>query len=64
MRLLVSTDNHNHGGDSLASRVETIADGALGRFGDRIARAEVHLSDESSAAKGAEPTSAASSKGD
>jgi ribosome-associated translation inhibitor RaiA len=52
MQVLVSTDNHITGSDSLTSRVQAIVDDTLSRFGDRITRAEVHLSDESSAAKG------------
>lgn len=54
MKILVHTDNHIAGGDSLTSEVEAIVEHALERFADRVTRVEAHLSDETSAAKGGE----------
>ena len=54
MKILVSTDNHIDGSDSLSSRIEAIVEDTLSRFADRVTRVEVHLSDETSAAKGGE----------
>jgi ribosome-associated translation inhibitor RaiA len=51
MNIQVNTDNHIQGGVELTRQVEAVVEGALGRFGDRITRVEVHLSDESSSAK-------------
>jgi ribosomal subunit interface protein len=52
MQILVHTDNHIRGGENLEKLVESAIDNTLSRFGNRITRVEVHLSDESSAAKG------------
>jgi ribosome-associated translation inhibitor RaiA len=51
MQILVNTDSHIQGGQELSSLVEATVQQALGRFGDRITRVEVHLSDENSLAK-------------
>jgi len=51
MQVQVSTDNHIEGGEELTRKVEAVVEGALGRFGDRITRVEVHLSDENSSSK-------------
>jgi len=51
MQLLVSTDNHISGRASLTRRVEAAVKTALGRFGDRITRIDVHFSDQNNAAK-------------
>lgn len=51
MKILVKTDNHIQGGAELTRLVETTVAGALHRFGDRITRVEVHLSDRNSREK-------------
>jgi ribosome-associated translation inhibitor RaiA len=51
MIIQVSTDNHIQGSAELTSQVEGVVEGALGRFGTRITRVEVHLGDESSSSK-------------
>src|SRR5688572_18361902 len=51
MQILLTTDNHITGSAQLTTFVESIVEGTLGRFGDRMTRVEVHLTDESSAAK-------------
>ena len=51
MQIQVNTDSHIAGGEALTRQVESAIGGALGRFGDRITRVEVHLIDESSSAK-------------
>jgi len=51
MQIQVNTDNNIKGSEELTRHVEAVVEGALGRFGDRITRVEVHLSDESSSAK-------------
>jgi ribosome-associated translation inhibitor RaiA len=48
MQVLVNSDNHIVGSESVVERVETIVDGALQRFEDRITRVEVHLNDVNS----------------
>jgi hypothetical protein len=53
MTIQVNTDNHIRGDADLAGRVESIVAATLGRFGDRITRVEVHLSDENSKQKDA-----------
>jgi ribosome-associated translation inhibitor RaiA len=54
MQIQVNTDNHTAGSDGLTRHVETVVDGALGRFGDRITRVEVHLTDENGSRKAGE----------
>lgn len=51
MQIQVNTDNHIAGGMELNRQVEAVVEGSLGRFGDQVTRVEVHLTDESSAAK-------------
>lgn len=51
MNIQIHTDNHVAGGEDLTSQVESVVESALGRFGERITRIEVHLSDENSAQK-------------
>lgn len=51
MQIHVNTDNHIEGGEELTRQVEAVVEGALGRFGERITRVEVHLTDESSSSK-------------
>lgn len=51
MQVQINTDNQVTGDDDLRAQGEAIIANALGRFSDRITRVEVHLSDESSAAK-------------
>jgi len=51
MQILVNTDNHINGGQNLAGLVEEVLQGTLGRFGERITRVEVHLTDENSREK-------------
>lgn len=51
MQVQVNTDNHVKGGSQLTLEVEAAVDAALGRFGDRITRVEVHLGDENSSSK-------------
>jgi ribosome-associated translation inhibitor RaiA len=45
MQILVNSDHHIHGSESLTERVESIVRDSLGRFGGRITRIEVHLND-------------------
>jgi ribosome-associated translation inhibitor RaiA len=45
VQVLVNSDNHIKGGESLTERVEAIVTDAVGRFADRITRVEVHLND-------------------
>ena len=51
MQIQVNTDSHITGSAKLTKEVEDIVHHALGRFGDRITRIEVYLSDENSAEK-------------
>jgi len=51
MHLQVSTDSNIHGSEEMTRQVEAVVEGALGRFGDRITRVEVHLTDENSSSK-------------
>jgi ribosome-associated translation inhibitor RaiA len=45
MQILVNSDNHIKGTESLTERVESIVTAAIDRFADRITRVEVHLND-------------------
>lgn len=45
MKIQVHTDNHIAGHQPLLDQVSENVEGILGRFGDRITRVEVHLSD-------------------
>src|SRR5690348_13909872 len=51
MQILVNTDNHIGGSQKLSGFVEDVLQGTLGRFGERITRVEVHLTDENSREK-------------
>lgn len=51
MQIQLSTDSNIKGDEQLTREVEAVVEGALGRFGDRITRVEVHLTDESSSSK-------------
>lgn len=51
MQIQINTDSHIHGSKEMTERVEGTIQSALGRFGERITRVEVHLSDENSSAK-------------
>ncbi|HVT26424.1 MAG TPA: HPF/RaiA family ribosome-associated protein [Lacipirellulaceae bacterium] len=51
MQILVKTDSQIEGSASLTQEVETIVQQALARYGDRITRVEVFLSDENSSRK-------------
>lgn len=53
MKIQVHTDNHIQGSAKLTRQVETEVNRVLAvRFGDRISRLEVHLSDVNSSQKG------------
>ena len=52
MQVLVYSDNHISGTESVTERVESIVHGSLDRFGGRITRVEVHLSDVNGAKPG------------
>ena len=51
MQIQVNTDNRTEGSEGLTLQVEGVVESALGRFGDRITRVEVHLSDENGSQK-------------
>lgn len=46
MQIHVNGDNQIHARERLSARVEATVGGALARFGERISRVEVHLTDE------------------
>ena len=48
MKIQVNTDSSVEGSESLAQAVEATVHAALDRYGDRLVRVEVHLSDENS----------------
>jgi ribosomal subunit interface protein len=52
MQIFVHTDNHIRNGENLKQLIESTVESMLSRFGNRITRVEVHLTDESSSAKG------------
>jgi ribosome-associated translation inhibitor RaiA len=45
MQVLLNSDHHVTGDETLTQRVESIVGDTLGRFADRITRVEVHLND-------------------
>lgn len=45
MHVQVNTDSHIVGSEGLQQQVEKVLESALGRYGDRITRVEVHLND-------------------
>ena len=49
MLVQVNTSSNTHGSQELNQRVEAIVEASLGRFGDRLTRVEVFLSDENGA---------------
>ncbi|WP_397570170.1 HPF/RaiA family ribosome-associated protein [Schlesneria sp. T3-172] len=51
MKIQVTTDNHTMKTPELKKHVEDALETALKRFGDRVTRVEVHLSDENSSVK-------------
>lgn len=51
MQIQVNTDNHIDGSADLTRQVQDVVEDTLGRFGDRITRVEVHLSDGNSSEK-------------
>jgi ribosomal subunit interface protein len=52
MQIQVNTDRHIDGTQDLKDRVRDVVARAVERFGERITRIEVHLSDENSGARG------------
>lgn len=48
MQIQINTDRTIEGREELAAHVQSVVEGALDRFSDRITRVEVHLSDENS----------------
>ena len=46
MHIQINTDSNIEGTEALAAHVKGVVESALRRFGDRITRAEVHLSDQ------------------
>ena len=45
MQIQVNTGNNITGSEALTRQVEGVVEGALGRFGGRVTRVEVHLND-------------------
>ncbi len=52
MQVLVNTDHHITGSESVTARVEGIVHDAMDRFGERVTRVEVHLNDVNGAKLG------------
>jgi hypothetical protein len=52
MQIQINTDRNVSGHQDVAERIEDLVLSAIGRFGERITRVEVHISDQNSAAKG------------
>ncbi len=52
MKIQVNTDNTIEGTDTLAETVKSTVHTALDRYGDRLSRVEVHLSDDDDATGG------------
>lgn len=46
MRIQINTDHNIEGHEALADHLRAIVETALSRFGERITRVEVHLSDQ------------------
>jgi ribosome-associated translation inhibitor RaiA len=53
MQVQLETDNNVQGSEELRQRVQSLVEGALGRFAEQITRVEVHLRDENSSKHGA-----------
>ena len=51
MQILVHTDNHIQGDETLNAHVQEAVEHSLGRYEDRITRVEVFLADENSREK-------------
>jgi hypothetical protein len=51
MQVLLHTDLNTDGSQKMAEHLDTVMQDALGRFGERVARVEVHLSNANSLAK-------------
>ena len=51
MQILLHTDPNTDGSAAMTDHLEVVVNAALGRFGERITRVEVHLSDANSQAK-------------
>jgi hypothetical protein len=54
MQVIVNTDSNVDGTERVAGGLETIVEESLARYGDRLTRVEVHLSDESAGRSSAE----------
>jgi ribosome-associated translation inhibitor RaiA len=52
MHVLINSDHHITGDETLTERVETLVHGRLGRFEDRITTVQVHLNDVNGAKLG------------
>lgn len=52
MQIQLNTDSHLVGSEDLTAQLERVVRAALERFGDRITRVEVHLTDLNSGQKG------------
>lgn len=48
MQVQINTDSNIEGNNALTQHIETVVRDALKRFGGRITRVEIHLSDENS----------------
>jgi RNA polymerase sigma factor (sigma-70 family) len=51
MQIQINSENNIDSSAELTRRVEVVVEGALGRFGDRITRVEVHLSEDNNSQK-------------
>ena len=51
MQIQVNAGQQIKGSEELTQQVEAVVEAALERFGDRVTRVEVHLTDENSSAK-------------
>lgn len=54
MQVLLHTDPNTDGSQSMAQHLETVAQAAMARFGERVTRIEAHLSDVNSLARAGE----------
>lgn len=52
MKIQLNTDHNIQGDESLVRHTEQAVESALGRFGDRITRVEVHVHDNNAAKTG------------
>jgi len=51
MQILLHTDPNTDGSAAMTDHLDTVVNAALGRFGERVTRVDVHLSDANSQAK-------------